>query len=122
MFDFEKLLVYQKAKSFCKEVSTILSEKYADKVTSDQLRRASFSIMLNIAESSSRYSSRDRKKFLVIARGSTFECVAIIGYIYEMDQIGKVLSDRLLLNLEEISKMLFAMITKLETKAEAGNK
>ena len=87
MFDFEKLLVYQKAKSFCKEVSTILSQKNSDKVTGDQLRRASFRIMLNIAEGSSRFSSRDRRKLLVIARGSAFECVAIIGYIYEMDEI-----------------------------------
>jgi four helix bundle protein len=50
MFDFQKLEVYSKSKAFCKETSELLSKKEFDKVTNDQLRRASFSIMLNIAE------------------------------------------------------------------------
>jgi hypothetical protein len=50
MFDFKKLNVYSKAKSFCLDSKLILSLSNADKVTCDQFRRASFSIMLNIAE------------------------------------------------------------------------
>jgi len=87
MFDFQKLDVYQKAKDFGKEVTRLLSNKSFDKVTNDQLRRASFSIMLNIAEGSSRFSNRDRKNFLIIARGSAFECVAILEYLYEMNEL-----------------------------------
>lgn len=50
MFDFEKLEVYIKAKKFNQSVTKFLDVTKIDKVTHDQLRRASFSIMLNIAE------------------------------------------------------------------------
>jgi len=113
MFDFQKLDVYQKAKDFGKEVTRLLSKKSFDKVTNDQLRRASFSIMLNIAEGSSRFSNRDRKNFLIIARGSAFECVAILEYLYEMNELNQETFNVLTSNLEEISRMLFALIRKM---------
>jgi hypothetical protein len=46
MWDFQKLEVYQKSKNFCKEIAATISVQSFDKVTNDQLRRASFSIML----------------------------------------------------------------------------
>jgi four helix bundle protein len=114
MFDFQKLDVYQKSKNFCKEVYSILDEKNFDRVTNDQLRRASFSIMLNIAEGTSRFSNKDRKNFFVIARGSAFECVAILEYLREIKEITlKVFLDSVR-RLEEISKMLFGLIKKLD--------
>jgi four helix bundle protein len=114
MFDFQKLEVYSKSKAFCKETSELLGKKEFDKVTNDQLRRASFSIMLNIAEGSSRFSSRDRKNFMVIARGSAFECVAILEYLYEIKELDKESYQYYYDLLEEISKMLFGLIRKLE--------
>ena len=51
MFDFEKLEVYQKAKKFNALVYHFLQKNpNIDTVTRNQFRRASFSIMLNIAE------------------------------------------------------------------------
>jgi four helix bundle protein len=114
MFDFQKLDVYQKSKNFCKEIYLILDEKNFDRVTNDQLRRASFSIMLNIAEGSSRFSNKDRKNFMVVARGSAFECAAIIEYLYEVAEIDKDAYVNYLNGLEEISKMLFGLIKNLD--------
>ena len=114
MFDFQKLLVYQKAKEFSKQVSALLQSKNFDRVTNDQLRRASFSIMLNIAEGSSRFSNRDRKNFLVIARGSAFECLAILEYLLEMKMISGEDYAHFLKLLDEISRILFALIKKLD--------
>ena len=114
MFDFQKLQVYQKAKDFCKQISDLLQTEHFDRVTNDQLRRASFSIMLNIAESSSRFSSKDRRNFLVIARGSAFECVAILEYLLDMKMISGEDYALFLKSLDEISRMLFALIKKLE--------
>ncbi len=110
MFDFQKLDVYQKSKNFCKEIYSILDEKKFDRVTNDQLRRASFSIMLNIAEGTSRFSSKDRKNFFVIARGSAFECVAILEYLHETKEISLEVFVEGGKKLEEISKMLFGLI------------
>ena len=117
MFDFCKLDVYQKAKAFCIMVSKLLASGKFDKTTKDQLRRASFSIMLNIAEGSSRFSNRDRKNFMIIARGSAFESAAIMEYLLDTSEIQKDVFEDFTDKLEQISKMLFSLIQHLDTKA-----
>ncbi len=67
MFDFEKLTVYLKAKEYNKKVNQFLSEISLDRTTNDQLRRASFSIMLNIAEGTGRFTKPDKRNFYVIS-------------------------------------------------------
>ncbi len=114
MFDFCKLDVYQKAKAFCILITKSISSGNFDRTTNDQLRRASFSIMLNIAEGSSRFSNKDRRNFMVIARGSAFESAAILEYLYETSEIKEEQYLKYLGNLEEISRMLFSLIQHLE--------
>ncbi|MCK4921086.1 MAG: four helix bundle protein [Bacteroidales bacterium] len=114
MFDFENLEVYKKAKFFNKSVSEILDDNKIDKVSYNQLRRASFSIMLNIAEGSGRYTNPDKRRFYVIARGSAFECAAIFDYLRDLNFIEEKKFQLFYISLEEISKMLFALIRKLE--------
>lgn len=114
MFDFEKLEVYKKAKLYNQKVTALLNETKVDRVTHNQLRRASFSIMLNIAEGSGRFSKKDKQHFYVIARGSVFECVAIFDYLKDMGKVPENVYDQTYLELEEISKMLFALNKRLE--------
>jgi four helix bundle protein len=116
VFDFQKLDVYQKAKSFCKDIAATIATQKFDRTTNDQLRRASFSIMLNIAEGASRFSNKDRRNFLVISRGSVFECVAILEYLKEVEAITSESFQYYYCRLEELSKMLFALIRRLEEK------
>jgi four helix bundle protein len=52
MFYLCKFDVYQKAKAFCILTNELISSGKFYRATHDQLRRASFSIMLNIAEDS----------------------------------------------------------------------
>jgi four helix bundle protein len=113
MFDFQKLEVYQKSKNVCIEIIAIISDKSFDRVTIDQLRRASFSIMLNIAEGTSRFSNKDRKNFFVIARGSAFECEAIMEYLVETKEIDQNTFVDYEKKLDEISRMLFGLIRNL---------
>lgn len=114
MFDFQKLIVYQKAKAYNFEISDLLESLHFDRHVVDQLKRASFSIMLNIAEGTSRYSNKDKRNFFIISRGSAFECVAILEFLFESNKINEKTYANLLSKLEEISKMLFALIKNLE--------
>jgi len=94
-------------------MNKLISNGNFDRTTNDQLRRASFSIMLNIAEGSSRFSNKDRKNFMVVARGSAFECAAILEYLYEISEINEEEFKKNTNNLEEISRMLFSLIQHL---------
>jgi four helix bundle protein len=114
MFDFSKLDVYQKAKAFSILITQAISSEKFDRTTNDQLRRASFSIMLKIAEGSSRFSNKDRKNFMVVARGSAFESAAILEYLFGISEIKEEDYHNFLSDLEQISKMLFSLIQHLD--------
>ena len=116
MFGFEKLDVYHKAKQLNKKVFLFLKSTKTDRSTNDQLRRASFSIMLNIAEGSGRYSKADKRNFYVIARGSVFECVAILDYLKDIQSIDQDTFIAFYNDLDELSRMLFSMIKNLSLK------
>ncbi|MDN5215360.1 four helix bundle protein [Fulvivirgaceae bacterium BMA12] len=114
MFDFQKLEVYAKAKTFNSSVQKLLqSITHVNSSNKNQLQRAAFSIMLNIAEGSGRFTKPDKKNFYVIARGSTFECVAILDFWKDENIISEDQFSKLYCASEELSKMLFALIKKL---------
>ena len=112
MFDFEKLNVYNKAKAFNKTVYTLLSSNSCDRTTTDQLRRASFSIMLNIAEGTGRQTQPDKKRFYTMSRGSVFECVAIMDYLKDIEEINQDEFDIYYAKLDELSRMLYSLIKR----------
>ena len=113
MFDFEKLAVYGKAKAYNTKVNRYLSAVSLDRTTNDQLRRASFSIMLNIAEGTGRFTKADKRNFYIISRGSVFECVAIFDYLREIEVINENQFCEFYNELDEMSRMLFGMIKTL---------
>ena len=90
MFDFERLEVYKKAKELNKEIAVFLRDaKELDSYIRDQLKRASISIVINIAEGSGKFSRADKRRFYIISRGSVYECVSLIELIYEYGIIDK---------------------------------
>jgi len=116
MFDFENLDVYKKAKELNKEILRFLKEnKYIDSYLRDQLRRASISMVINIAEGSGKFSKADKKNFYIIARGSVYECVSLFEIILEEKQITKDLFKDFYRKLETISKMLLGLINSQRT-------
>ena len=110
MFDFEKLEVYKKAKLLNREIISLLRElKQIDSYIRDQLKRASISIVLNIAEGSGKFTKADKRKFYIIARGSTYECVSLLELIFDDAMINKFRFDDLYKKHEELSKMLWKL-------------
>lgn len=70
---------YRLALAFRAHVVRWLPLKRAE--LSDQLDRASLSIALNIAEGAGRSTPRDQARHYAIARGSAFECLAVLDLL-----------------------------------------
>lgn len=78
-------------------------------VLSSQIRRAALSVHLNIAESASRKSSAERKRFYEVARGSLIEIDAALDIAKDLNLIDDT-------DLESIGKLMvrcFSMLSKL---------
>lgn len=75
----ENLEVYQKAVEFLGIAAGLLDRiPKGHKTLVDQLRRASLSILLNIAEAAGKVSPAERRHHFAIARGSALECGAAL--------------------------------------------
>lgn len=77
--NFRKLDVYQFAVRLlpaAAQIADAMPQRHAG--LADQLRRASVSISLNIAEGSGKTTGVDQRRYYAIARGSAMECAAII--------------------------------------------
>jgi four helix bundle protein len=104
-FNFRQTKVYIFAKKFRKEILEIIKINKLDRILSDQINRASLSIVLNIAEGFGRFHKTDKRNFYVIARGSAFECVACLDIIYDSKIPKKNLDTA-----QELGKMLSGLI------------
>jgi len=111
MFDFENLNVYRKAKELNKEILKFLKKnKKIDFYLRDQLKRASISIVLNIAEGSGKFSKAEKRNFYTISRGFIYECVSLLELIFEDNQITKDEFNNFYQKYETLSKMLLGLI------------
>jgi four helix bundle protein len=88
-------------------------KKKLDRFVVDQLGRASFSVPLNIAEGSGKFSKADRKNYFTTARASVFECVAVLDILKDEGKLSDSDLERMLNDADELSRILFAMIKNL---------
>jgi four helix bundle protein len=103
-------------KQFNKEVRFFLrTSKTIDIVSKNQLRCASLSIVLNIAEGTSRFSKADKRNFYVISRGSAFECVAAFDCLLDEEIVSPEQFKEFYGKADELSRMLFKMIGNLSS-------
>ncbi len=110
MFDFEKLDLYQELKKLNLMVyQTIKDLNEVDPFIIDQWKRASMSSVLNLAEGTGRMTTEDKKHYYTIARGSIFECVAILDMVHRQGHVDEGLFDAFYAGYEKVSKMLLGM-------------
>lgn len=84
-----------------------VDERYA---LTDQLKRASNSVVHNIAEGYGRFESKDKTRFYKIARGSAFESMSQILVAetqnYLLKETSESLIDRYKILIEEINALI----------------
>ncbi len=121
---FEDLKVWQKSRELCQQIFYISNtDKFAkDYALKDQINRASGSIMDNIAEGFGRQSTKEFINFLTIANGSALEVKSQLYRAHDRNYISKIKLDQLFEMLEEIAKMLTALITYLNKSDIRGLK
>lgn len=106
-FSFEKLDVYQAAvRFFAWCISVISRTPPGQGAVFDQLKRASLSILANIAEASGKSTKPDKKRYFAIARGSAMECGAILDAMVILKICSKPDSDKAKYELVRIVSML----------------
>ena len=112
---FTELLVWKKAMQLSKQVYSITNFLPKEELFSlcSQMKRAAVSIPSNIAEGSSRNTTKDYINFLSIARGSNSELWTQLLLCNELQYLTAEQTTEPISLCEEISKMLNSMIVKL---------
>ncbi|MBU2219008.1 four helix bundle protein [Patescibacteria group bacterium] len=116
MHRFKKLDVYQKALKFTSRVykfSELLPESERFGIVS-QLRRATTSIVLNIAEGAGAGSNAEFKRFLRMSLRSAYEVNSIFDIIKVLNYNNQDKIDNLRKDLDEISAMIAGLIKSLK--------
>src|SRR5438132_12310799 len=90
---------------------------YEQHALADQLRRACYSVPLNIAEGNTRQGSREYRRFLATARGSLAEQETIIEMAREQAYVRRAELARLEGLVHETGKTLFWMLRQVSAAA-----
>lgn len=108
---FEDIVVWQKARIVTRSVYTVTSANVfaTDFGLRDQLRRASVSVMANIAEGFGRRSDKEFANFLNIARGSAAECQSHLYVALDLRYMTEADFTDLYDAFAECSKMIFGL-------------
>jgi len=114
-FEHEKLNVYQVAIEFLVVADEIASGLPKGRAyMADQLRRASSSISLNIAEGAGEFSKGDKARFYRMSRRSATECAGILDACRVLQLSDEPLLQRGRELLVRIVAMLTAMVLRLK--------
>ena len=123
MKSYKELIVWQRAMELVELVYTLTNnfpkqEMYG---LTSQIRRSAVSIPSNIAEGKFRHSTKDFKRFLQIAFASGAELETQIELSKRMEYINEEEFRDIQLVLNEVMKMLNALLTKFSNIANLAN-
>ena len=124
LFAFERLEVWQLARKFFKHAYSLIdtfpsSERFN---LVDQIRRATTSIALNLAEMTSRSSYKEQAHYSEIAYGSTVEVYCAFLLSYDLGYINEQQLEELKEKISELSNKINALKNSQYQRAEQSNK
>jgi len=115
---FEDIIAWQKAREIVNDLYNIIENDdrfRKDYNLRDQVFRASFSIMLNIAEGFGRRTNKEFIQFLNVAHGSTAEIQSALYIAVDRKYINEINFTFLYDKAGEISKMIMGLIKYLSS-------
>jgi four helix bundle protein len=117
-FDFEKFNLYQRATNFANEVYNVTkkfpkSEQFG---LCAQLRRASLSIPLNIAEGFGKYHKNEKIQYYRTARASIHECIPGLSISLKQNFISQKIHEEMYNECYELSRMISGLINSIEKR------
>ena len=114
-FDHEKLDVYQRSLEFVVLANDVIEQFPRGRGhLADQLSRASTSIVLNIAEGAGKFGGLDKRRYYLIALGSTTECAAILDICLRL----KLVDEKVQTGGKQVLDRIASMLTKLAQRHE----
>ncbi len=119
---FEEIQAWQKAREVTKKIYSMSNKAEFAKDFSlrDQMKRASVSIMANIAEGHGRRTTKEFANFLNIARGSAIEAQSHLYVAIDLGYINQTEFDETYELLNEISRMTLSLAQYLRKKEVEG--
>ncbi|HQU86799.1 MAG TPA: four helix bundle protein [Pyrinomonadaceae bacterium] len=108
---FEDIKAWQKAREVTREIYrvTAIGDFSKDYDLRSQIRRASISIMANIAEGFGRKSDKEFANFLNIAHASACEAQSHLYVALDLNYTNQQSFDNLYQSLVEITRMIYAL-------------
>jgi len=121
---FEELESWKKARKLTNTVyeATASGSFTRDFALKDQIRRASISILSNIAEGFERGGDKEFLQFLAIAKGSCGEVRAQLYIAGDQGYLPQALFTRLIDNANEIGRLISGMMKYLNKSELKGSK
>ena len=117
-FNFEELDVWNIALDFAEKIYALSKNFPKDEMygITLQLRRASLSISLNIAEGKGRYSNKEFKQFLFVARGSLYETVTLMKMCLRLSYLSNKEYQDLIADCERMQSKIGGLLSYLRSR------
>ena len=121
---FKDIEAWQRARKLTNDIYAISKDgTFAkDFGLRDQIRRASISVMSNIAEGHERSGTGEFVQFLSIAKGSTGEVESHLCVAFDLGYLDKATFERLSSAIAETARMIGALIRYLRKSGIKGGK
>ena len=117
---FEDLVAWQKARELARDIYRVTDEGRFGKdfALRDQIRRASVSVLSNLAEGFDRASRSEFHQFLVIAKGSCAEVRSQLYIAVDAGYLSEQVFEGLLGQTEEVSRIIGGLRAAVEEQRD----
>ena len=115
MRNFRVWDIYKDGTNFVKEIYILTQDLPKEEVygLTSQIRRASVSIVNNIAEGAAKSSAKDFHRYLEMSLGSAFEVETLLNIIKDLNYGNSIATSELIQKVNSIEKRINAFIQKI---------